>query len=548
MKHVAILALGGLLASTAPLLAADIDVEAPIRSVVVYPQGASITRESPFTVPRGTNVLVIGGIPTGIDPSTIRIEGLADAGVEIRSVETVQEKHDDADDPERERIQDEIDALRARQAVLNDQLTALQGQRAFIQNLIEAGPAGFADFLGTAGGGIDQWATAWQMIGQGLDQVLANTRQIQNEIADIDRQINELNRELASLPSPRVGLEIRVELAAEVQANGTLTATYQVSNARWTPAYDAMLVTGDDMTDPSIELIRRADIVQQTGEDWVDVTVTLSTTRPAAGTAAPTLNGTIARVYEQNGRLAMMPAPAPAAEAAGFARQDAEMPNDVIGQQQAIADFGDFRADFIIQGPVSVMSGAGTRSVRIATDAAPARLFVEASPRLGEQAFLTAAFTLDSQAPILAGRANLFRDGSYVGSGSLAFSGPGEEVRLGFGQDDQVRVTFSLVSRESGQRGLLTRMETDERLYRITVANNHSRSIEITVLDRVPVSEDERITVEQLDATTEPTETDVNGRRGVLAWTYDYEPGETREITNAYRLTWPADLYITGIE
>ena len=49
-------------------------------------------------------------------------------------------------------------------------------------------------------------------------------------------------------------------------------------------------------------------------------------------------------------------------------------------------------------------------------------------------------------------------------------------------------------------------------------------------------------------AATEPTEEDVGGRRGVVSWTYEYEAGETREITNAYVISWPADLNVFGVE
>ncbi|MGD9739026.1 MAG: mucoidy inhibitor MuiA family protein [Bauldia sp.] len=546
MKHFVVAALAGFFVATAPVYAADIEVEAPIRSVVVYPQGASVTREVPFTVGAGVNVLVIGGVTTGIDPSTIRIEGVGEAGVLIRSVEAVQEKEGD-EDPDRARINDLIQAARDRQAALNDQLVALDAQRSFIQNLITQGPAGFAQLLGGAGGGIDQWATAWQTIGQGLDQVLSGIRQVQQEIRDIEEEVAGYMTEIAELPVARVALEIRVEVSTEEAVTGTLQATYQVGNARWVPAYDATLTTGDATTEPAIELVRRAEITQQTGEDWTDVAMTLSTSRPTGGTEAPTLFEAILQAYDRIAyERAPMAAPVPMPAAIGAAA-------DAVGgvraeEAQAVADFGDFRANFIIDGPVSVTSGGGTRSVRLATDAASARMFVEATPRLSEQAFLTAAFTLDSGAPILAGRVNLFRDGSYVGAGNLAFSSAGSEVTLGFGADDLVRVAFSLEDRETGERGLLTRMSTDERLYRLTVENLHDRAIEITVYDRVPVSEDERITVEQLDTTTEPTETDVDGRRGVLGWTYEYAPGETREIDNAYLVTWPADLTIYGLE
>ena len=140
----------------------------------------------------------------------------------------------------------------------------------------------------------------------------------------------------------------------------------------------------------------------------------------------------------------------------------------------------------------------------------------------------------------------MFRDDAYVGAGNIAFANPGEEIELGFGPDDLVRVTWTLVDRSTGQRGLLTRIEFDEVEYRATIENNHTRSIEITIVDRVPYSDDERINVDILPQSTEPTEEDVGSRRGVVS--YDYEPGETREIINAYVISWPADLSVFGVE
>jgi uncharacterized protein (TIGR02231 family) len=220
----------------------------------------------------------------------------------------------------------------------------------------------------------------------------------------------------------------------------------------------------------------------------------------------------------------------------------------VAQEQQAVADFGDFKADYVIPVPTSLDSGAGSRSVRIATDEADARLFVEVAPRFAEEAFLTAAFTIDSEAPVLAGLANLFRDDAYVGRARIAFANPGEEISLGFGVDDQVRATWTLVDRNTGERGLLTRIEFDERQYRATIDNNHSREIDITVVDRVPVADDDRISVNRLPEMTEPTDEDVDGKRGVVAWTYTYAPGESRDIINAYAMSWPTDLPVFGAQ
>jgi uncharacterized protein (TIGR02231 family) len=540
MRAIALAVFAGLAALAVPASADDIAVDAPIRSVIVYPQGAAVTRAAPLTLPAGSSVVIIDNVPVGIDTSSIRVEGFGGDTATIQSV-VVRRGETDEEDPARTRIVDAIEDLRDQLLVLGDDKLALEAQRQFIANLIEEGPGGFAQFLGDQGGGIDQWALAWQAIGEGLSDLQTELRRIAFEQRDIEAEIARLTEELANLPTLPAHYEILIDVAATAETELELALTYQVGNAYWAPIYDAMLTTGSETAEPSIELVRRAEIVQNTGEDWTGVALTLSTSRPAGGTEAPFVGAAQIGIGGPIGRVA------PAAEAAdavagGFA------PPAPVPTLQAVADFGDFKADYIIPIPVSVESGGGARSVEIATEMADARLFVEAAPRFSEQAFLTAAFTIDSEAPILAGRVTLFRDDAFVGTGNLAFTQPGDEVELGFGPDDQVRVSWTVVNRQTGQRGLLTRIQFVEVEYLATVVNNHTRPIEITIVDRVPYADDERITVEVLPQSTEPTETDIDGRRGVVAWSYDYDPGEEREITHAYLVSWPADLVVYGAE
>lgn len=546
MLRMAMIAAAGLMAAAAPLAAAEVAVDSSITEIVVYPQGATVTRIVPFTLPAGSSVLVIDGLPAGIDAGSVRVEGSADAGLEVRSVEASEPQLKDDASPDRVALEDEITALRDRLAELGDRLTALQGQRSFIDNLVNAGPTGFGELLGQTGGGIDQWSAAWNMVREGLAAVQAEMRGVTLEQRTVSEDIAELERQLADLPPEIARFALRIEVEAAAPAEGSFRISYRVGSASWVPAYDATLTTGSAEEEPRLHLVRRAEITQQTGEDWTDAMMTLSTTRPGGGTAAPTLG---ANQLREGGGDDAFRLGGFASESLGVSGGAPPAPGQVSAQEQeAVADFGDFRADYIIPTPVTVTSGGGTRSVRLATEEMPARLFAQATPRLSEQAYLTAAFTASPDAPILSGAVNLFRDDAYVGTGRFGFTNPGEEVELGFGPDDQVRVTFTLQSREAGQQGLITRYDTDERHYLITVENRHSRSLEITVIDRQPYSEDERITVERLPETTPPTEEDLDGMRGVLAWTYEHAAGETREISNAYRASWPSDIFIGGIE
>ena len=56
------------------------------------------------------------------------------------------------------------------------------------------------------------------------------------------------------------------------------------------------------------------------------------------------------------------------------------------------------------------------------------------------------------------------------------------------------------------------------------------------MLDRIPYAESEEITVERLPETTPPTAENVDDRRGVVAWTYTYKPGQIAQYESAYRL------------
>jgi uncharacterized protein (TIGR02231 family) len=348
-------------------------------------------------------------------------------------------------------------------------------------------------------------------------------------------------------------MEVRIELATPAATSATLRVSYSVRGARWQPLYDARLDIKPDRP-AALELVRRAEIVQNTGEDWADVALAVSTVRTAGGTRAPELNPLIVRYAEpprpvaasvapqvqqadrfaagrRGDQLAVGPAPAP----------PQSMPTE---ERQATVETGGFQVLFRIPGRVSVPANEGAKSFRIVTATIAPALEVRATPALDETAYLQASFKQADDAPLLPGRIALYRDGIFVGRGQMLLTPKDETVRLGFGADDKVKVTRATVRKTEAQTGIISSSKTDERGFKIMVRNGHAAPMRITIEDQLPVSEVDDIKVELLPATTAPTERDVRDRRGVLAWTIDAKPGETREITLAWRLRWPADKSI----
>lgn len=543
-KTILALTLAVLAASSANVHAADLPLGSRITAVTVHPQGAAVLREAAFSVPPGVSVLVADDLPADMVADSLRVEGLAAGGVTIRSVETRAAKADADADPARAAIEAEIEALRDRLGALDDKRAALDLRVKFIDQLAESVPQGLAKGM-AEGKSIGDWVQTAEGLGLEREKIDQQRAAIAIDRRGIEKTLATRQAALDDLPVAAPKLEARIELLANQAATGKLTLGYRTQSAGWSPAYDISLALGESAAEPKLELVRRAELHQETGEDWSGVALMLSTTRPAEGTQPPELGESVVRFAprfaQDEARESMAlarPAPVPPArskmEAAGGAA-------DGIFQAEAVADFGDFRAEYRITDPVTVASGEGSRSVRIATEKLAPTLEVRAVPAVSDAAYLTARFLNTSGAPYVGGHAVLYRDGAFAGTVPLAFTAPNAELTLGFGIDDKVAVTRTTLERKTGERGLISSEKTDERRYRIQVENRHARPISIVVLDQLPVSEAKTITVQALPEATPPTARAVDGRRGVVAWGYDYAAGETKEITHAFAISWPAD-------
>ena len=536
---------------TTPALAEDIRPPSAIDSVIVYPAGASVVRTVPIDLPSGASLIVVDDLPIDIETDSITVDGNADGRLEIGSVATHTIPSDRKTDPERQSVLDEIRGLEDERATIADRIGALDGRRRFVETMLETLPRGFGEALGEGNdnGDFVQWSAASLALGEELDAVAIANRALQRENRVLAERIEERVKALADIQAPRDSLELRIELVADAPLKGVLTIGYRTPSAWWVPSYHALLTTNGEGDEPSLAIVRRAEVTQATGEDWSDVSLTLSTARPAIGTAAPFLHASLAgfdRAYgagsggyaQAEKRVA--PSPAPSARSLYGEDAVAELAADQAAVPiEAIADFGDFRADYAVPGRVSLTSGEGSRAFRISTETGAPELEVRAVPVLSSAAYLTARFMAPSAAPYLAGKVSLFRDGSFVGLGSIPFVNGGTKVDLGFGVDDRVKVTRVTIDRAVADTGILTRSHNDTRRFRIKVENLHKTPMKITVLDRVPYSQDAKIIVERLDDGTQPTAEDVDDQRGVLAWTYAYAGGESRDIRNGYKVTWP---------
>lgn len=534
MRHGAILALTLCFASAAA--AAEVEVRSSIDAVTVYPDGATVTRVLRTDLASGDTTLVARDFPPSLDPASLRVEGLGVQGIVIGSIDArVPPSEQPATNPE---LEEKLQALRDRRDALQNEIEAAALRKRFIERFATSMPFG----LGEKGEArpIAEWRQAFSAVTEEIAAVDAIAREARLKQRELEREIARIEAQLRGNPARK--MEVRIDLASPQAGAATFRVSYTVRGARWAALYDARLDSGSRDRKPALELVRRASILQRTGEDWNNVTLTVSTVRTAKGGSAPDLRPLIVRLREERMRAG---GAGDRAEKRPRVAEVAPAPSAAPSvEREAVVDVGGFQALFRIPGRVSVPSHEAGKTLRIASAAIEPELLVRAVPGVDETAFLEAGFKHAEEAPLLAGRVALYRDGVFVGQAAMPATQAEEQVRLGFGADEKVKVTRVAVRRTEGSSGIISSSKTDEREFKITVRNGHAQPVRIRIEDQLPVSETEEVTVELLASSTPPSERNAGDRRGVLAWTFEAKPGEAREIKLSWRLRWPADKAI----
>lgn len=540
--------------------APEVGGESRIVAATVFPDRAELLRVVEAALPAGHSTLVVENLPANLIPESVRVRGAADGRLRIGSVET--KRHFEAAvvrEAER-RLVEELEALQDRRRGLDDRIAAARVQLDFVSAIGRAGPRLLNQQMAEGRFDPEALGQALGLLGRGAAEAYEAIRTAEVDKRALAHRIELTQRRLDKVRTGRkASLVARINLETERPGQARLELSYQLPGASWRPLYDARLDTDSGET----RLVQIGEVRQGTGEDWSDVRLTLSTARPAVSARLPELDSWFidfvhAGLYDGKRKRELgeaelsvlrdalkpsMEAPNASLDEAMAVTGGASRPAEPI-TAQVLA--GEFAAAYAVPGAANVPSDNEPHKFVVSEQTFEAKLAAHSVPKIAPQAYLTAAITYDGAAPILPGPVSVFRDGAFVGTGAIPMLRPGEDVKLSFGVDDKVRVDYRLETGQRSSEGLINKHLRLERRYLIEVANHHARAMEIAVLDQLPVARDEAIEVALLRGSTQPSESDVETRKGVLAWRHGYEPGETRTIRFGYAVTYPDGQAVPG--
>ncbi|MEO0635127.1 MAG: mucoidy inhibitor MuiA family protein [Pseudomonadota bacterium] len=527
-----------------PSGAAAFDVDGAVISATVYPSAASVTRQIGFDIPAGSLELVLELKDANLDPNSVRVTGAADEpitllGVDTRNVQTLADTGD-----RRRELETLIEARETDLAALGQRRTVAEAQARLVNKLVDGIPDALAGEEGGTLPSAEQLLSALETIGTAQSRVVDARLELDAQEKTIRDELDALRLELSSLPSRRNVLQAVIRVDAATDAAGQLELSYLTQALGWQPRYDLALSTGGDA--PNLSIRSQASIVQRTGEDWSDVTVALSTARPSGATEAGVLPS------EQVSFLPERPAPVPTMKRSNDTQLQLEgmvqgglAEPVVMAEQAAQVDFGGYRATFTLPGKTNLPSGDGARTVLISAVDMAVELETRATPLLTTEAFLHAMGEVPEGITVLPGEASLSRDGDLVGRTFLPRLSAGAPFDIGFGADDSVVVERLVADRSTGETGIITSSNRDRTAVTISVQNFGDQYRAIRLLDRVPFAEAEDIEIEtSFPNGNAPSQVDVDGRRGVLSWSFDLAPGASRTVEARHTITWPGDKEI----
>lgn len=187
--------------------------------------------------------------------------------------------------------------------------------------------------------------------------------------------------------------------------------------------------------------------------------------------------------------------------------------------------------------PATIPSSSEKLRVPLASATWDAKTHYEATPALMKTAFLTARLKNQGKTPVLAGPVNIFMAGDFAGQGRLETTGPGGEIDLPLGADEDIRLEHRIVP-SSRTEGLFGKDDVTDYEVVLQVANYKKRTIEVELFDVLPKSVNEDIEVELLSV--KPKASDGPDKaKGRLTWRLKVGAGKTEKVTFTYRIKRP---------
>jgi uncharacterized protein (TIGR02231 family) len=511
---------------------------AKVKAATVYFNAAELQQTTTVNIPAGTSEIVVKNVADYLNENTVQIG--APSSVTVLSVQFTQnyisEYEIDETNPVIKKVRDSI-------TIVNQEINKVVNQRIAYSKSIEILDKNQLVSGTTSGLSVLELTKL-------IDFNNAKRTELSNLVNTFFEKENKLKEKLAILNSK---LEINtkkeektskgkliLQVMNDVAGTVNFDINYITNNASWQPFYD---LRAENITTP-INMMYKAQVVQNTGIDWKKVNLTLSSGNPNQNNVAPILQQWFLRYgYPQRGYYDNSDSKLNEVVVTGYGmkKDKEEMKAASISNYTTINE-NQLNVSFEIDVPYDILSNGKAHSVALKEIKLPATYKYYAAPRVEKEAFLLAEINDYSKFNLLPGEANIIFEGMYVGKTTINPNQTSDTLNLSMGRDKKIAIKREKVVDKSGTR-FLSSYKEQTFTYDITIRNNKKEAIELLLKDQFPLSTDKEVTIDLLD----DGKAKVNNETGILTWDLKLSPNETKKIRISYKVKYPKDKIIDNL-
>lgn len=530
-------------------------IETPIKAVTLYLDGAEVNQQKTVNLNAGITQVVFTNLSSKLIPKSIQVN----VGESV-SVLSVSEKLNflslNAESAKIKQLRDSLktNQYKTQQLVYDKEAYDKEKELLAKNNSIGGQEKGVS--IAELKLAADFYRSRIKEINT---EILKYDTRINEMYAVTNRLQNELNEMSASENKPTGEIIILLQSDTKVAAN--IDLKYVVSDAGWAPYYE---LKAEDIGKP-ITLVYRARAFNNTGINWADVKLKLSTSDPTRNASKPTVmpwflnfnsdvygqsigylsnnanksyyqksqinDGNLENQFAVKQQLNEVELKSWNEYQTKNRRDEANNTKKIVYEEVQVSELS---AEFEIKKPYSIPSDAKPYIVEVTTYSLNATFKHYSLPKIEKDAFLLARITGWEDLDLIEGPANVYFAGTFVGQSYVNPRSVNDTLDLSFGRDSKVIVTRTKIKDFNNEKVMGNNRKMTYS-YEMIIKNNRKTAINIDLEDQKPLSQSNEIVVE----VTELSKGQVNPDDGKVSWKFLIPPGESQKVIYTYTIKYP---------
>jgi len=515
--------------------ASEIRKEITVTQATVYLKGAKVTGSTPVQLNKGKNYVRIENLPRDINIHTISVQ--LPSTVDMMSiVPQAQTSKIFLPDAEELRLFEEIKKNNRQAELLNIQIKTLQSEKSIIENNKQI----VAHEKMTNVEQLEKLTIFYAKKVLEIENALFLLIEKKQELLEKNSKMVVEIQERRPVPQA-LGYDIVLELDTNLDQTVEITISYLVENAGWIPSYDVRAYTNKK----AVEISYKGKIYQNTGQDWKNVKLSVSSYRPNLNTQRPILHTMyvmewVAQQYQEvqmtNANVYLN-----AYQSVPAARVDNNIDDKLEEKMdEYLADPATWNAVF--DSPLSVIyelqrkhtitSKMEPQHILLDKKEAEAEYVYHVVPSISCEVHLLAKIKNWNELNLMGGEAFLFLGDNFVGKSIINSNYANDELPIALGTDERIAVKRTRLPDKSE-----TKKKGDEDIglhsYEITYKNNLNFDITLEILDQLPISMTPKIIISE----GQFEDAEHNETSGALLWTRQVAAGKSGKINFGYKIT-----------